>query len=69
MEDLEVLQVCVFGVDIEFDSRHWHIEVNTIEDLAQGRTAKETVSRMKQYTINRAMKKIKLTQYRIVLPL
>lgn len=39
LEDLEVLEVGVFGVDIELDTRHWDIEVDRIEDLAKSRPA------------------------------
>lgn len=39
MQDLKILQVCVFGIDVELDSGHRDIEVNTVEDLAESRTA------------------------------
>lgn len=39
LEDLEVLQVCVFGIDIEFDSSHGDIEIDTVEDLAESGTS------------------------------
>jgi hypothetical protein len=39
LQDLKILQVCVFGIHIKLDSRHWDIEVNAIEDLAESRTA------------------------------
>ena len=38
MQDLEVLQVCVFGIDIELNSCHRDIEVDAVEDLAESRT-------------------------------
>lgn len=37
LEDLEVLQVCVFGIYIELDASHGNIEVDTVEDLAKRR--------------------------------
>ncbi len=38
LKDLEVLQVCVLGIDIEFDSGHRDIEVDAVKDLAESRT-------------------------------
>ena len=38
LQYLEVLQVCVFGVNIELDSGHRNIKVNAVENLAEGRT-------------------------------
>ena len=37
LEDLKVLQVCVFGIDIKLHPGHWYIEVDTVEDLAESR--------------------------------
>jgi len=39
LEDLKVLQVCILRVDVELHPGHWHIEVDTVEDLAEGRTS------------------------------
>ncbi len=39
MQDLKILQVRVFGIDVELDSGHRDIEVNAVEDLAESRTA------------------------------
>jgi hypothetical protein len=39
LQDLKILQVCVFGIDIKFDSGHRDIKVNAVEDLAESRTA------------------------------
>ena len=39
MEDLEVLEVSVFGVDVELDTRHWDVEVDRVEDLTKSRSA------------------------------
>jgi len=36
LEDLEVLDVCVFGVDVEFHASHGHIAVDAIVNLAEG---------------------------------
>jgi hypothetical protein len=38
LKDLEVLQVCILRIDIEFDPGHGNIEVDTIENLAEGGT-------------------------------
>jgi hypothetical protein len=38
LEDLEVLQVRVLGIDIKLDSGHRNIEIDTVENLAEGRT-------------------------------
>lgn len=40
MQDLEVLDVGVFGVDIELDTRHRYIEEDAVEDLAESGTIK-----------------------------
>jgi hypothetical protein len=39
LQDLKILQVCVFGIDVKLDSGHRDIEVNAVEDLAKCRTA------------------------------
>lgn len=39
LQDLKILQVCVFGIDIKFDSGHRDIKVNAVEDLAESRTS------------------------------
>jgi hypothetical protein len=39
LQDFKILQVCVFGIDVKFDSGHRDIKVNAIEDLAESRTA------------------------------
>jgi hypothetical protein len=39
LQDLKILQVCVFSIDVKLDSGHWDIEVNAVEDLAERRTA------------------------------
>jgi hypothetical protein len=39
LQDFKILQVCIFGIDVKFDSGHWDIEVNAVEDLAESRTA------------------------------
>ena len=39
MQDLKILQICVFGIDVELDPGHRYVEVDTIEDLAESRTA------------------------------
>lgn len=39
LEDLEVLEVGVFGVDVELDTRHWDVEVDRVEDLAKSGSA------------------------------
>jgi hypothetical protein len=46
LQDLKILQVCVFGIDIKLDSGHRDIEINAVEDLAECRTAFQTVSRL-----------------------
>lgn len=38
LQDLEVLDVCIFGVDVKFDSGHGHIEEDAVEDLAESGT-------------------------------
>lgn len=38
LEDLEVLQICVFGIDIEFDPGHGNIEIDAVKNLAEGGT-------------------------------
>jgi hypothetical protein len=35
LQNLEVLEVCVFSVDVELHTSHWDIKVNAIEDLAK----------------------------------
>lgn len=37
LQDLEVLDVGVFSVDIELDAGHGHIEKDAVVDLAKGR--------------------------------
>lgn len=41
LEDFEVLQICIFGVDVELDSSHGDIKVDTIEDLAERRATQK----------------------------
>ena len=43
LEDLEVLEVSVFGIDVELDTRHWDVEVDRVEDLAKSRSATQSV--------------------------
>lgn len=38
-EDLEVLEVGVFGIDVELDTAHWDIEEDAVVDLAEGGAA------------------------------
>ena len=44
LKDLEILQVSVFGIDVELDSSHWNIEIDTIEDLTESRTIFQRLS-------------------------
>ena len=37
MQDLEILQICIFSIDVELDSGHRDIEVDAIKDLAESR--------------------------------
>jgi hypothetical protein len=39
LKDFEILQVCVFGIDVELNSGHRDIEVDAVEHLAESRTA------------------------------
>lgn len=34
-EDLEVFEICIFGVDVEFDPAHGDIEEDAVVDLAE----------------------------------
>lgn len=36
MQDLEVLNVGIFSVDVELDARHGHITEDAVVDLAEG---------------------------------
>lgn len=45
LEYLEVLEVGVFGIDIELDSGHRDIKKDAVKDLAEGSTAWHIVSR------------------------
>lgn len=38
LENLEVLQICVLGVYVEFHPGHSNVKVDTVEDLTQSRT-------------------------------
>ena len=38
LKNFEVLQIRILGIDVELDSRHWDIKVDTVEDLAERRT-------------------------------
>ena len=38
LQDLKVLEVCVFGVDVELDAGHWDIKVDAVKDLAKSRS-------------------------------
>lgn len=38
LQDLEVLEVCIFGVDVELDAGHWDIKVDAVKDLAKSRS-------------------------------
>lgn len=40
------MQVCIFGVDVEFDPCHRYIEVNAVEDLAESGTMSRCVRRL-----------------------
>jgi hypothetical protein len=44
LEDLEILQISVFGIDVELDPCHRNIEVDTIKDLAESSTVLGSVS-------------------------
>lgn len=35
-EDLEIFEVGVFGVDVELDAAHRHVEEDAVVDLAEG---------------------------------
>jgi hypothetical protein len=35
LEYLEVLQVRVLGINVELDPRHWDVEIDAVEDLAE----------------------------------
>ena len=35
MQDLKILQVCIFGIDVELHSGHWDIEINAVKYLAE----------------------------------
>lgn len=39
LQDLEILQICVFCINVELDSSHRDIEIDAIEDLAESRTS------------------------------
>ena len=70
LQDLKILQVCVFGIDVKFDSGHWNIEINAVEDLAECRTALQAVSRLARGNRGEARcgAGSKLTQFRIARP-
>jgi len=36
LQDFEILYVGIFGIDIKLDSRHRDVEVDAVEDLAEG---------------------------------
>lgn len=46
LQDLEILNVGIFGVDIELDTRHGHITKNAIVHLAEGGTASTSLESM-----------------------
>jgi len=37
LKNLKVLDVGIFGVDVEFDSGHGYVQEDAIKDLAEGR--------------------------------
>lgn len=39
LKDFEVLNVCVFSIDIELDAAHGHIQVDRVKYLAEGSTS------------------------------
>lgn len=38
LQDLKVLNVGIFCVDVELDARHWEVSENAVENLAQSGT-------------------------------
>ena len=36
LQDLEILYVCILGIDVELDARHGNIEEDAVVDLAEG---------------------------------
>lgn len=38
LQDLEVLDVCIFALDVELDTRHGHIEEDAVKDLTESGT-------------------------------
>jgi hypothetical protein len=38
LKDFEVLQIGIFGIDVELDPSHWDVEVDTVEYLAESST-------------------------------
>ena len=44
LEDLEILQVGILGIDVKLHPGHWDIEVDTIEDLAESRAVESEMS-------------------------
>ena len=74
MENLEVLQICVFGIDVKLDPGHWHVEVDAVKDLAESGTAvAEVVSKYWQPGVIKegqsAGRSNLLTQFHIAQPL
>lgn len=43
LQDLEILNVGIFGVDVELDTRHGHITKNAIVHLAESGTASSSL--------------------------
>lgn len=71
LQDLEVLQVGIFGVDVELDTSHWDIKIDAVEDLAQSRSVGGVVSEALPaypYISDLSPTGMKLTQYRTVQP-
>lgn len=44
MKNLEVLQICIFGIHVELNAGHRNIEVDAVEDLAECRSGFEFVN-------------------------
>ena len=44
MQNFEVLDVCVLGINVEFDFGHWYVEIDTVEYLAESSTVDGRVS-------------------------
>lgn len=44
LEYLEVLQVCVLGINVELDPGHRDVEIDAVEDLAESRAVFQGIS-------------------------